>query len=260
MIIEVHGHQIEVDDSFASMSPDQQQSTLQDIDNQVGLHHQAQQAQQQASQPQPGQPTPAEQQLINAQQGAVAPYASAVNAVTSNPKTLLGGGAMAAGAYKANALANSYQASKAADVQKSALELQGKQLDNYQKALQLDEYNKSFGNPTNHAEQFRPSNIPPQPTSSVIDEGRRVAQAVQKTAASKIAGIGNFLGKAGLAAQIGTGLMYTSPQEKAVLQEEENRKRAMGWQPADPLHGRFFSGYPNGQTQPAGPVNPNQQY
>jgi hypothetical protein len=259
MIIEVHGHQIEVDDSFASMSPDQQQSTLQDIDNQVGLHQQVQQEQEQASQPQPGQPTSAEQQLINAQQGAIAPYASAVGAVTSNPKTLLGGGAIAAGAYKANALANSYQASKAAEVQKSLLELQGKQLDNYQKALQLDEFNKSFGNMTNHAEQFRPNNIAPQPNTSIIDEGRRVAQAVQKTAASKISGIGTFLGKAALGAQIATGLMYTSPEEKAVLQEEENRKRAMGWQPADPLHGRFFSGYPNGQTQPTGPVSPYQQ-
>jgi hypothetical protein len=251
MIIEVHGHQIEVDDSFASMSPDQQQSTLQDIDNQVGLHQQAQQEQQQANQPQPGQPTPAEQQLMNAQQGAAAVPIGAYHMANQFVQSPLGHAATygAGGAYALKEIKNMVKPSTPpADTAIAQSQVQA------QTAQNTGTYGRTLSNGT------KTINVPGSQTSSLVDEGMRVAQAVQKTAASKIAGIGNFLGKAGLAAQIGTGLMYTSPQEKAVLQEEENKKRAMGWQPADPLHGRFFSGYPNGQTQPAGPVNPNQQY
>jgi hypothetical protein len=72
---------------------------------------------------------------------------------------------------------------------------------------------------------------PSIPSSNIIDEATKLSQSVQKTAASKIAGLGNFLGKAGLAGQMAMALGYTSPEEIAVLKEAEARKRAQGWLP-----------------------------
>ena len=48
---------------------------------------------------------------------------------------------------------------------------------------------------------------------------------VQRLALSKL------LQAAGPAMAIGQGLFYTSPEEKAVMQAAEARKRAQGWKP-----------------------------
>lgn len=104
MKIDIQGKVVEVDDSFASMSPDQQSATIDDIAKQMNIHAEVKQEVDAVKNAEPGfaERNPG---LATAAGIVAGPLAAAANLVTQHPLETAG---MGFGAYKANKMADAY--------------------------------------------------------------------------------------------------------------------------------------------------------
>jgi hypothetical protein len=252
MLINVNGQNVEVDDNFKNLSQDEQQSTVEDIQNQMNLHQTAHEEQQ--SQPQPDDLEIAKQNLARKQQEAidlpVAAGASAVNAAMSHP-AITAAGAAAAFPKVAHSVPGVGQAM---DIAKSGIDVL-KDYNLNQAEHQAIQYMKNKQTPppefTARLNQLRQQSVGPsttpqgpvqptatQPTATqaapaAAAEGElgtmnAARNIVQKLALDKVMKGAGILGAGAL---IGSQLMYTSPEEIAVLKAAEAKRRAQGWKP-----------------------------
>ena len=270
MKLDIQGQTVEVDDSFADLSPEEQQKTVGDIHQQLGTYAQAKQQQE----------APADLSAVDKfrQDNPWADYpvgllGTAGGIIAEHPVETAGALAVAKGL----GIANSYvkgkniEARAAADVAR----VQADTAAAHQELQRLKESNRMLrsapvapvapgpqilganGQPMSTAGPVAPTptqpvpmgqqmNRPmptgmgaPQPATmaaptaapSMLQRGMDISSQIRQLAASKVLPAVNMASKALLPAQMAMGVGYTAPDEIAVLKAAEAKKRAASWRP-----------------------------
>jgi hypothetical protein len=266
MILNVNGQTVEVDDSYRNLSPDDQHDTIRDIQNQMGMHQDY--ANQQQNQPTQQPPST----LSQAGDAALAVGKAGVDLAMAHPALA---GAAAAAAFP-NVASKVPGVGTAMDLANGAVNA----LKNYnlnQAAHQELQYAKNGITPpsefTQHINNLRQAAQPAatqatEAAPSFVQKAMQYGDTVRKIALDKVMQGAGALGDMGAAAaKVAAPLAapfalpmtmaaMNTPEELKILQDAEAKRKAQGWQPANLSQGKFFSSYGPPPQQATGPVQP----